>query len=231
MLVPGVGPAGDTWKKRPVADGIGAAFGKQHGCDDPATLMDCLRELPVETVAAPGLHYFSPTVGTPTLPVRPSERLDPGIPLLMGVVADEGASLVAGVHAQKPLDQQAFSGLLRKLAGPKVDEALAAYPVTGPNANRAFADVYGDRAFACPSLETYRRLGDRVWAYEFTEPGAPPLQWTPPAEMRGTASHGSDMSFLFTLTKDNPTLTPPQHELAASMRSSWAAFASDGRAD
>ncbi|MDR7276466.1 carboxylesterase/lipase family protein [Catenuloplanes atrovinosus] len=234
-LRPGLGPAADTWKPLPVLDGLGTTYAAGLGCPDAN--LDCLRALPTEKVAAANVYYWSPATGTETLPRRPSEAIAAGeaadVPVLMGIVRDEGASLVAGAYAAPPLDEARFTEFLSTLAGPRAEAAKAAYPLAGRTPNRAFADVYGDRSFACPNMITYRDLGDRVWVYELTEPDLPAFRFTPPPDMAGTTAHGADLSMIFTVLDDPRPLTEPQQRLARQMRAYWAAFVTTGepRAD
>jgi para-nitrobenzyl esterase len=232
VLVPGISVYGDTWKSAGVNEGIGSTFAAQQGCTDPATALACLRALPAAAIAGSASFYFSPTIGTPTLPTRPNEAILAGtaadVPVLAGIVRDEGLLFVAGAYGANPLDAARFEAQVRTLAGPAADEVLAAYPLDGRTPNRAYADVYTDRAYACPNLETYEALGDRLWAYEFAEPDAPPFRFDPPADLAGGTPHGSDIPFLLTYLADQPDLTPAQERLARKMRAYWAAFATSG---
>jgi para-nitrobenzyl esterase len=231
-ILPGAGPAVDTWKPLALVEQAGLAAAAALGCPDPATAPACLRALPAEALLGAAGTYWSPAIGTPTLPERPSVATaqGAGVPVLTGTTDDEGAFFAAAFFTSSgnPLDAAGFTGLLGLAAGPRTAEALAAYPLAGRTPDRAWADVITDRGYACPNLATYDRLaaGGPVYAYEFADPAAPSPFGPLPADLRRGAPHGSDVPSLFALPAAPDAVADPG--LAAQMRGYWARFAATG---
>ncbi|QJY48420.1 carboxylesterase/lipase family protein [Pseudonocardia broussonetiae] len=241
VIGPGTGPVGDTWKALPVAEDMGEATADALGCDDGRRddgrrddgrrdddRLACLRALPVERlVGVPG--YWSPAVGTPTLPRRPSDVLAqaPPVPVLAGTVRDEG---VLFTHAFLPtLDASTFRTLLARAAGDRAREVGRAYAPGDRSPSRAWADVVTDRAYACPALATYDRLAGRgpVFAYEFADTRAPSPFAAPAPDLADGVVHGAEVPYLFDL-RPGPPLTAAQQGTATDLVAAWARFARTG---
>jgi para-nitrobenzyl esterase len=233
VIRPGAGPTGDTWKPLPLVEATGARAAAQLGCRDPATAASCLRALPVEQLLT-ARSYWSPAVGTPTLPARPSDLVAtgavPAVPVLAGTTRDEGTLFTDQFYdrADGPLTADRFAD---QLAAATDDRAAArAYPLAGRSPGRAWADVVTDRAYACTGLATYRGLGARapLFAYEFADPTAPATFDAPPPDLAGGTTHGAEMAYLFDLVPGQPVLTPAQRALSEQMVGAWARFAATG---
>lgn len=223
-ILPGTGPAGDTWKPLPVAERLGLDVAAVLGCADAG----CLRGLPVDRlVGTPA--YWSPAVGTPTLPRRPSQVLAsaPAVPVLMGTVRDEGTLFV---HAFAPgLDERPFRRLLAVAAGDRAREAGRTYAPDGRSPARIWSDVVTDRAYACPTLTTAAALARRgpVHVYEFAVDGAPTPFAALPADLADGVAHGAEVPYLFDLVP-GPPLGPDRARGAADLVRTWARFATTG---
>ena len=223
-ILPGAGPAFDTWKPLAEVEQAGLAAAGTWGCADVA----CLRALPAETFLST-TTYWAPTIGTPTLPVRPSVATaeGAGVPVLIGTTDDEGAlfTQLFFVASGNSLTPEAFTGLLGVAAGPRLPEAQAAYPLAGRSPDRAWADVISDRAYSCPNLGSWQRLaaGSPVYAYEFADPNAPSLFGELTGDLRRGATHASELPYLFGMAAE-----PADADLAREMRGYWARFAATG---
>lgn len=235
-ILPGAGPAADTWKPRDLVASQSADFAESVGCTAPETMVDCLRELPVEeftSEAAAG--YWSPTLGTPTLPDHPAVAIAGGrtsdVPILIGVNDDEGGYFAGTFFGADPLEQTDLDGLLASAAGPRTPEAIEAYPVEGRTPNRVWGDVISDRGYACPNLTSWRSMADHgtVYVYEFADETAPSWFGEIPSDLAGQgAVHGADIGYLFDLPAAELQLDEKQRALADRLRESWARFATTG---
>ncbi len=225
-ILPGTGPAGDTWKPLPVAERLGLDIAAGLGCGD----LDCLRALPVERlVGTPA--YWSPAVGTATLPDRPSDVLAtaPGVPVLMGAVRDEGTLFTNTFTAG--LDEETFRGFLAAASGERARDAGRIYAPDGRSPARIWSDVVTDRAYACPTLTTAAALARRgpVHVYDFAVTGAPSPFAALPVDLADGIAHGAEVPYLLDLVP-GPSLTPDQRGVAAGLVDTWARFASTGDA-
>jgi para-nitrobenzyl esterase len=218
---PGSGPDLDTWKPITRVDAGGQRLAAAVGCVDPDTVLVCLRRQPAEALLGPPVSYWSPGTGTSAVGPRPVQTIATGgaapVPVLIGTTRNEGVTFVADSYRTEPLDDARFYGLLGQVAGPRVYEAAAAYPLAGRTPTDAWGEVMGDRGYSCPNLTTARLLAARTptYAYEFAEPD-------------GAALHAGELPYLFTLTGGGTDLTPEQEALGTRMRALWARFAATG---
>ncbi|WP_214407531.1 carboxylesterase/lipase family protein, partial [Pseudonocardia lacus] len=232
---PGTGPGGDTWKPLALVEDAGVEAAEGLGCPDAESAAQCLRAVPVERLLTTGDTYWSPAVGTPTLPRRPSDLVAEGAlrptPLLAGTTAAEGTLFtdLFFVRGEGTITEDRFDELLDQAAGRRT-AARQAYPTDGRSPGRTWSDVITDRAYACPALQTYRALGRRapLFAYEFTDPTAPATFTALPPDLAGAATHGAEVAYLLDLVPGQPVLTPAQRELADRMVAAWARFATAG---
>lgn len=233
--LPGVGPGGDTWKPLAEAERVGTAAARQVRCRDVA----CLRELPVERLTGITGTYWSPAVGTPVLPARPSEALAaaPPVPVLAGTVRDEGTLFVRAFFPGG-VDDRGLRRLLAAAAGPgTAREVGAAYPTRGRSPARVWADVVTDRAYACPGLRGHAALAARgpVFAYEYADPAAPSPFAALLGDLADGVAHGAEVPSLFDLRPGPPARSDADGVLAAWARfvvsgdPGWPAWSGDGR--
>jgi len=223
VVVPAAGPASATWKPvdQVVRNGLAAAA--RLGCPDPATALACLRAQPVARLVHGTGVYWSPAVGTPTLPARPEDPRP--MPTLMGTDQDEGTLFTAAFfdNAGAPLTVDRFRSMLAAVA-PDPAAAGGAYPALGRSPGRAWADVVTDRAYACPALAAYGKAQAPLYAYEFADPTAPSTFIGLPPTLAGGATHGAEMAYLFDLVPGQPAFTPAQRTQADRMVAAWARF-------
>jgi para-nitrobenzyl esterase len=237
VIRPGTGPGGDTWKPLPLVERAGAEAAAALGCPEPAAqALACLRNQPVDALLTATGTYWSPAVGTPTLPRRPSElvatrELRP-TPMLAGVTRDEGTLFTHLFfdRAEGPLTADRFDDLLAHAAGQRAPDARHAYPLEGRSPGRAWSDVITDRAYACPALATWRGVGGRapLFAYEFADRTAPSAFTALPPDLADGATHGAETPYLFALVPGQPELDPAQQDLADVVVRAWARFATTG---
>ncbi|MGW3539343.1 carboxylesterase/lipase family protein [Nocardia niigatensis] len=217
-----------------------ADYASSIGCDDPATRLRCLRELPVDKLLG------SPTTTLNTMdvvwsPVRdgvvvtasPEDALtngaDEGVPLIVGSNAGEGATFIALLDYARGVTPTAadYAPWAQTLFNGDSARILARYPLSdfvSPAA--AKAQVITDGFFACPALfttEAARRGGARVWQYQFNEA---PLGWNP---LLPGAFHGAEVPYVFSaLMGVNIPLPPAADLLSRRIQQSWAQFAHTG---
>ncbi|WP_394840540.1 carboxylesterase family protein [Pendulispora brunnea] len=232
-------PAGSGWLLPQEAEQVGLATAKAFGCTDPKTAIDCLRKVPAAALltSPPALTYpgFSnPIYGTPILPEHPATALDRGhflrIPVLAGSNLDEGRAFVRAFDDIKPITAERYSELLKTSYGDDADAVAAHYPLDHYDSPKlAWAAVITDRTIVCPTLRGNRLLSAHttVYAYEFADRTAPGLLPVP-AGMPPGAMHSSELSYLFDLPSNFPSLNPVQLELGATMVGYWTRFARTG---
>lgn len=229
VIVPAAGPVSATWKPADQVIQNGVAAAARLGCPDPATALACLRALPVARLVDGAGVYWSPAVGTPTLPARPVDARP--MPTLVGTDRDEGTLFTAAFYdnAGAPLTVDRFRSMLAAVAR---DPAAAggAYPAVDRSPGRAWADVVTDRAYTCPALTGYGQEGAKapLYAYEFADPTAPPTFVGLPPALADGVTHGAEMAYLFDLVPGQPTFTPAQQSQADRMVAAWARFVTAG---
>jgi para-nitrobenzyl esterase len=242
VIRPGTGAGGDTWKPRQLVESAGRRVAQKLGCDEPDTVLDCLRELPVRELTRVTGTYWSPAVGTELLPERPSDlvaadRLPP-VPLLAGTTRNEGALFTSIFFDQAgtPVTARSLRALLSAAAGPRAAAAGRAYRPGDRSPGRIWSEVITDRAYACPALAGYRALATRapLFAYEFTDTSAPAAFAARPEDLADGATHGAELAYLFDpypsdpypsdAAPGRPALTPPQQALASALVGAWARF-------
>jgi para-nitrobenzyl esterase len=225
-IVPGTGPAGDTWKPLPVAEQVGLAAAARVGCTRPEEALACLRGRSVERLTDIAGVYWSPAVGTPVLPARPSDVLGtvPPVPVLAGTTRDEGTLFVAA-FLPGGVDDRGLRGLLGAAAGDRAREVGAAYRPQGRSPARVWADVVTDRAYACPALRTYAALAARgpLYAYEYADPAAPSPFAALPGDLADGVAHGAEVPSLLDLRPG-----PPAPSGADALVGAWARFVTTG---
>ncbi len=227
VVVPAAGPVSATWKPVDQVAQNGVAAAARLGCPDPATALACLRALPVARLVDGAGVYWSPAVGTPTLPARP---VDPRpMPTLAGTDRDEGTLFTAAFYDNSgaPLTVDRFRSMLAAVA-PDPAAAGGAYPALDRSPSRAWADVVTDRAYTCPALTGYDQATAPLYAYEFDDPGAPATFIGMPQALADGVTHGAEMAYLFDLVPGQPTFTPAQQAQADRMVGAWARFVTVG---
>lgn len=237
-ILPGVGPAFDTWKPSPLVEATGTSVAATLECADPATAITCLREKGVSellTATAQGGFpvYWSPAIGTRLLPEHPATALSSGrfnrVPVLVGSTHNEGTFFAAAFFGDT-LTADAYWYFLMTAFGAETPRVAERYPLGAFNSpTHAWAAIISDRAYACPTLTSLHRLADWVptYGYEFADRSAPVFFSLPPVGFPLEAFHGSELPYLFELTTP-VQLTPAQQALSELMIRSWAGFAHRG---
>ncbi|MEE6261848.1 carboxylesterase/lipase family protein [Plantactinospora sonchi] len=229
VILPGAGPTSDTWKPVATAEQLGSALAANAlGCAD----LDCLRSRSVAELLADTSVYWSPAIGTPTLPLHPAEALRQGrfhrVPVLYGHTRDEGSFFVAGFYGG--LDEPTYQWLLGSAFGARAGEVADRYADAG-SPSLAWSAIVTDRGYVCPSAESARHLRDRVptYVYEFADRDVPQMFSFPqPPPFPLGAYHGSELPFLHDLTNVSVELTAAQRGLSRQMIGYWTRFAATG---
>ena len=233
----GVNPgieAGGPWRPLARAEADGAAFAAREGCADPATVLDCLRALPVSKLLADTAGPQLPAVafGNRVLPEAPDKALAAGhfarIPVMSGSNRDERR--LATAFLPQAFTEDGYQQLLRDAFGDDAPLVAARYRSADLGSSAlAWAAVATDRVWACSQLADDRLLARRTTTYgfEFADRNAPPLFPFPP-QLPGGAFHSAEMAYLFDLAGFTPAFTPDQQRLADTMIRYWTRFAATG---
>jgi para-nitrobenzyl esterase len=239
---PGTPAFGVFWRPMAEAERTGAAIAAKLGCTGQATMLSCLRRVPVSRLLTQSNSATAAGVGGKTLPVDPREALSRGdvarVPVLSGNALNE-QRLVAGLYELlgKPITAAQYPGLLTQGFGTGAAAVQEEYPLDRyPSAALAWAAVDTDSGFVCPQLHADDALSahDPVFGYEFADATAPPVI-PMPNDFPPGASHASELFYLF----DQPglpvlingktySLTPAQYRLADRMITAWTTFARTG---
>jgi para-nitrobenzyl esterase len=103
------------------------------------------------------------------------------------------------------------------------------------SADEALAQIFTDLVFACNAFDVDHDLSRFafVWAYEFSDPRAPPTLGAGPAVTKApndqfgfptAAEHGAELQFLFDF---GTSLSPAEVTLATEMKAYWTNFVSN----
>jgi para-nitrobenzyl esterase len=238
-ILPGAGPAFDTWKPLNTLQTLGSGVATTLGCGDPATALQCLRSVSVQQLlSATGADgspvYWSPAVGTSLLPQHPADAFRTGafkrVPTMLGNTRDEGA-FFAVVFFPPDLPPDAYTGLVEFAFGDRAPQVLDMYPLANfSSARQAWGTIITDRAYVCPNLRTAGDLAryTPTYAYEFADRGAPNILSVTPPDFPLGAYHGSDVAYVHELVGRSVAFTPEQRGLSNAIVSYWTHFAAAG---
>ncbi len=183
-------------------------------------------------------YPFGPVVEGDVLPRHPfdpdASPLSADIPLLIGDMKNEMTSFTATVDAiwNRTLTEAQARDRMFAIAGRHTDTVTETYRRLYPRANPAqrFLAAATDSNFRVRSLAVAQRKAAQgkapVWMYSF--------EWeTPLFEGRLGAPHALDVPFCFdTIDLTNATdMSPGARKVAATMASTWIAFARTGNPD
>jgi para-nitrobenzyl esterase len=189
----------------------------------------------------------SPNFGNDTLPLKPSDALASGkwnwSNILIGSNHDEASlfvapGMLAAVTAGKlklPLTPDGYRGVVTSQFGTFAPAVLDEYDLSQyKNSFIAYADeVTDDSPLGCPVsplVQTFAAM-TQVYRYEFDDAGAPGPGGdsvpTPPGLSLG-AYHGSELQYLYAMTKLPGPQTPAQQLLSTQMIQYWANFVKTG---
>jgi para-nitrobenzyl esterase len=183
-------------------------------------------------------YPFGPVVDGDVLPRHPfdpdASPVSADIPLLIGDMKNEMTSFTATVDAiwNRTLTEAQARDRLFAIAGRHTDGVIETYRRLYPRSNPAqrFLAATTDSNFRVRSLAVAQRKAAQkqapVWMYSF--------EWeTPLFDGRLGAPHALDVPFCFdTIDLTNATdLSPGAKKVAATMASTWVAFARSGNPD
>ncbi len=226
------------------AETQGTSVATAVGCTDPATVLPCLRQLPVgRLLDAFGGNAPMFARGTPTLPLDPRVAVQQGqfahVPIVNGANRDEGRTFTQGFIGAT---EATYVATVRQIFGANADAVLAHYPWPA-NADQFTAAyllgaIFTDSGLVagiggCATRGLTRDLAryTRTYAYEFdhrTGPGLTPI----PGYVWG-AGHAAELAYLWP-SFDNgtpiaPTFNAAERQLAREMVAYWGAFVRAGR--
>ncbi|MDB5873269.1 MAG: alpha/beta hydrolase fold family protein, partial [Ramlibacter sp.] len=240
------------------SEAAGVAFAAPWNCSSAGTnaqIAACLRNLPASTTlvgALPppftgtgNLNAWNPTVDGKFLTTSTSTAFASGnfakVPVMTGVVDDEGTFFVSAAFGQNPITPTTYEpvgiGGFLGLANPTAVSAL--YPLASyATPNQALARAYGDYRVICGILQDTDNIAAalpasaKAWVYQFSEktPYTNALSLAnrlpPNNNITYGAFHGADVNYWFD-QMTSPT-TAPQLQLAQTMSKSFANFAKTG---
>lgn len=225
----GVG-AISSWKPLETIQSTGAFLAEQMECAD----FECLRRKGSDDLLPFTGMFPLVAYDTELVPENPAtvfrEGREADIPLLQGNTDDEHSEFALAVYPDGVTADQ-YPSMLRAAFGEKSDEVADAYPLDAfVNPTAAISQVFSDRGWICPSLESSRSHSAlaATYAYVFDDPSAPTPSGEPvPEVLRPATVHGSDMYYLFDFPGD-VKLTPKQRVLADQMAGYWSRFVATG---
>jgi para-nitrobenzyl esterase len=212
-------------------------FAASAGCGDPQNVVACLRAASPATLvrAALTVPVAEVTEGTGVLPRAPGVAIKAGrwnrVPVLLGTNRHEGKLFSIPPFAPPGITTRltaaTFAAVIPIAFGPKAPRIEAAYPLSAYRSPwYAFAELFGDAAFACPTVTTANSLSRQVptYRYEFDDPNSPGSKGlTPPGVDMGD-SHTAELDYIWDYTAVSRRLTATQRRLSGQMIRYWGAF-------
>jgi para-nitrobenzyl esterase len=231
------------------AEAAGEKLAGDVGCADQTAA--CLRRVPVSDLVSPFTVEIPGVVDGSVLTQSIGTALARGhfarVPVINGITHDEELLFVDGLgltvsqgtdiplagDPHNPANYQDNIAMALGVTQARAAAVVAEYPLSAyPSPDVALSLLVSDASFACPALQTDRRITAArvpVYAYQFNDDHAP-VNIAPAGALPFLATHGTELPYLF----DQPnapfpaTLTTRQQALAASMRTAWAGFAATG---
>ena len=229
------------------AEVAGQASATAVGCADQTA--DCLRKVPVDTLLLNEPSSITPgIIDGAVLKQSVLGAIAKGqfnrVPIINGSNTEEerlftgiGLSVTKGATTRLPeggITASNYRSILASNFGvSSLTAALIAsqYPLSKYAVPAlAFSAANSDANFSCPALalDAAASLYVPTYAYDFNDNNAPE-RFVPMPPLPTTATHQSELQYLFDLPNALPgALTADQETLASSMRASWARFASTG---
>lgn len=235
-------------RTRALAEAETIKFATANSCTDPATVLECMRALPVSSLLVPipnegaqprlpgGKPYeggspswaFSVTVDGDFMRDQARNVIASGdfakVPYLVGSNTDEGTIFHVGEVSVQT--EEEYVAALRRRYGDDAPAIAAHYPVSDfANPQDALMRVTGDASLVCGTLDTARRMADAgvpVHLYNFDRP-------IPIPQLAGfnlRATHGAEIAYVFGTLPDS---TPPEDvALGQTMQGYWTRHAATG---
>jgi para-nitrobenzyl esterase len=224
------------------AEAAGEAFASTVGCASQTAA--CLRSLPVATIVDnEDFSGYTPDIDGTVLTQSIGTALGSGqfnrVPVINGTNHDEWRLFVALSQLPPedgpPVTAANYQAMIASTLGvPDTAAAVIAaqYPLSAYSSpSVALGAVGTDAIFACPALTADQSLSKYVptYAYEFNDENAPEVS-LPPLGFPYGAAHAAEIQYLFSLSNVAypGVLSPPQQQLAATMKQYWTNFARQG---
>lgn len=224
------------------AEAAGEAFAAAVGCASQTAA--CLRSLPVATIVNnEDFSGYTPDIDGSVLTQSVGTALASGqfnrVPVINGTTHDEWRLFVALSQLPPtdgpPVTAANYQAMIASTFGiPDTAAAVIAaqYPLSAYSSpSVALGAVGTDAIFACPALTADDSLSKYVptYAYEFNDENAPEVS-LPPLGFPYGAAHASEIQYLFSLSNVAypGVLSPPQQQLAATMKQYWTNLARPG---
>lgn len=203
----------------------GETFAEALGCDGDDAVA-CMQSAPIEDIVTYGQatvligegKRYAPVLDGVRLPVDGALSLKDGlsVPVTLGANQDEGTVFVLGLGVTTEAIYEATVRALVRPFGIDADKILAAYPSAdyGDSPEAAFAALYGDAVFVCPTVFMAEALAPdhTVRGYHFSA--------APAAAGTFGAFHGLELAYVFgTGFVDT---SPKDAALAQDMQDAWA---------
>jgi para-nitrobenzyl esterase len=223
------------------------AYAASLGCTAPATMVTCLRGLPVSRLlSSPTVQLSSltttwvPTVDGYVEPRALDDAWRTGsytkVPMIIGGNHDEYRLFMTLLELQKFARPSAadYATFIRQQFGASTNAILARYPASAfESPDLAQSAAMTDSFFQCPTVESIRRTtasGTRVWTYELNTTD-------PPLAVPGSGIfmplgnfHTAELYYLFDTVQSIPVLSrdAAQRRLSAQLVRAWTTFARTG---
>lgn len=220
------------------AEDMSVPFVQSSGCGDVEEPLECLRDLPVESVVALeptgypsvgglGGQGWGPSIDPDTLPMQTLDAMEAGVhndvPLIIGANAEETWNSVPQV-----LTEAAYLALVTAAFGPTSGAVLLEYPVADyASARDAYVALSSDLKFVCTARRSLRAaaLGrSPVYRYHFAHD-----DYFAPGGETG-AFHGLELVYIFgNFDQVFPGIryptTPADEQMRDTMQGLWSSFA------
>ncbi|MFZ0091099.1 MAG: carboxylesterase family protein [Solirubrobacteraceae bacterium] len=216
-------------------------FAAAAGCADSQVVAACLRRAtPAALVrAAVTVPVAEVTEGTGVLPRAPGLAIGSGrwnrVPVLLGTNQHEGKLFSIPPFAPPGITTQLtaaqFKIVIPIAFGAKAPQIEAAYPVSAYQTPwYAFAELFGDGEFSCPTASTADVLSRAVptWRYEFDDPHSPGSKGLTPHGIDMANSHTAELDYIWDYTAASHPLSAIQRKLSRQMIRYWGAFVRTG---
>jgi para-nitrobenzyl esterase len=215
------------------ADALGGDFATSMGCTDSATLLTCLRALPIATILAAesgsdGAASWWPVTDGVVIPDEPMSLFASGsftkVPTLVGNNENEGTLFL---YQSPPTDAASYQALAEAGWPGQGAAIVAEYPVSNYAGSyfQAAADVETDAVFLCPTRKIARAIamsGTPTFRYDFDH------AITFPIPNLG-AFHGSELMFVFgNKLAGLVSLQAEELPLSNEMMGYWGSMAAHG---
>jgi para-nitrobenzyl esterase len=217
-------------------ESFGTDVANRAGCGTEANVLECMRQLPTETL----LEAFGPTesippIGGHLLPASPRDLLataDNTVPLLVGSNREEGAFFVPEVFTTGELNR-GYSTLISNFlfAADVGRHVRTLYPIEAYGSNLwATVGMFTDAVYSCPIRALALTTSGPAWRYLYshTYDNDPFLAQLRAAHFLDDPIMWSDAALLEGFGKDDYEFSHAEMQLSLAMTSYWTNFAKTG---